>query len=127
MNKESRRKRDVRTVVKRFVKDNQIPYTCLIGDEATLAQIPGMKGFPTLLVLDRAGKVRVLVTENQTNTMDMIIDVVEILLADPVLRVETRPRRKVILHVARRAGADRLTPIAGELRWPPGAKSSFGS
>ena len=69
--------------VKRFVKETSIPYPCLIGDEATLKQIPNFGGFPTSVVLDRSGKVRVLVTENQKNTLAMIVDAVEVLLADP--------------------------------------------
>jgi len=74
---------EARTVLKRFVKETGISYPCLIGDEATLRQVPNFGGFPTSLVLDRSGKARLLVTENQKNTLDMITDVVEVLLADP--------------------------------------------
>ena len=68
------------------MREAGIPYTCLIGDEDTLKQVPGFKGFPTTLVLDRQGRVRVLVTENNANTMDFIADVVRVLLAESVAK-----------------------------------------
>jgi len=71
-----------RTLVKRFVQDTRIPYTCLIGDQPTLKQIPNFQSFPTSVVLDRSGKVRLLITENEKHSLDLITDVIEILLAD---------------------------------------------
>jgi len=71
-----------RAVVKRFVKETGIPYTCLIGNQPTIQQIPNFQGFPTSVVLDRSGKVRLLVTENDKHSLDLITDVIEILLAD---------------------------------------------
>jgi hypothetical protein len=44
-----------------FVKENKIPYPCVIGDDKTQEQIPDFEGFPTTLFLDRAGKVRLKV------------------------------------------------------------------
>ena len=41
-----------------FVKANGVTYPCLIGDEPTKEQIPNFEGFPTMLFIDRAGKVR---------------------------------------------------------------------
>jgi thiol-disulfide isomerase/thioredoxin len=74
---------EARTLVKRFVKETHIPYTCLIGNSETAEQIPNFRSFPTSVVLDRSGKVRLLITENEKNTLDLIADTVEILLADP--------------------------------------------
>jgi thiol-disulfide isomerase/thioredoxin len=74
---------EARTVVKRFVGETHVPYTCLIGDLPTAQQIPKFQSFPTSLVLDRSGKVRVLITENEKYTLDLLADTVEILLADP--------------------------------------------
>jgi thiol-disulfide isomerase/thioredoxin len=41
-----------------FISENDVNYTCVIGDEETKEQIPDMKGYPTTLFIDRAGKVR---------------------------------------------------------------------
>jgi thiol-disulfide isomerase/thioredoxin len=45
--------------VKAFVKEHQIQYPCLIGDDRTRDQIPDFGGYPTTLFLDRSGTVRV--------------------------------------------------------------------
>jgi thiol-disulfide isomerase/thioredoxin len=71
-----------RDQVKRFVKEQRVPYTCLLGNPAVAQQIPNFHSFPTSVVLDRSGKVRLLVTENEKNTLDLLIDTVEILLAE---------------------------------------------
>jgi thiol-disulfide isomerase/thioredoxin len=75
---------DAWVLIKKFVKEMGIPYRCLIGDLETLQQVPGFKGFPTSLVVDRAGRVRVLITENSATSLDLISDAVRILLAEPV-------------------------------------------
>ncbi len=41
-----------------FVKDHGVTYPCLLGDDTTKDQIPDFQGFPTILFLDRSGKVR---------------------------------------------------------------------
>jgi thiol-disulfide isomerase/thioredoxin len=74
---------EARAKLKPFVKENGITYPCLIGDEATIKQLPKFSGFPTTVVLDRTGKVRYFVTENQQNTIIVIKDIVEVLLAEP--------------------------------------------
>ncbi len=70
-------------MVKKFAADAGMPYRCLMGNDQLLAQIPGFKGFPTSVVIDQSGKVRLLVTDNEKNTPVLVADVVEILLADP--------------------------------------------
>jgi hypothetical protein len=45
--------------------------------------VPNLRGFPTSLVLDRAGKVRLLITENSADSLDLIEDAVVVLLAEP--------------------------------------------
>jgi thiol-disulfide isomerase/thioredoxin len=72
-----------RETVKKFVQQAGIPYPILIGDEPTLKQVPNFKGFPTSMVLDRDGKVRLLITENNANTQDVIEDAVLVLLNEP--------------------------------------------
>ena len=71
-------------LVKKFVESNGVPYPCLLGDEPTVKQVPGWRGFPTSLIVDRAGKVRLLITENSPQTPELIADVVRVLLAEPV-------------------------------------------
>jgi hypothetical protein len=70
-------------MVKQVVQAVGIPYRCVIGDPATLEKIPNFHGFPTSLLIDRSGKVRMLVTENATDTPEMLADAVQILLAEP--------------------------------------------
>ena len=48
--------------VRAYIKDQAIPYPCVIGDEATRKQILGFEGYPTTLFLDREGKVRLKLT-----------------------------------------------------------------
>jgi thiol-disulfide isomerase/thioredoxin len=71
-------------LVKKFVESNSVPYPCLLGDEATIKQVPGWRGFPTSVIVDRAGKVRLLITENSPQTPELIVDAVRVLLAEPV-------------------------------------------
>jgi thiol-disulfide isomerase/thioredoxin len=82
--KEAASESQAREMVKKFVSEVGVPYPCLLGDADTLQQVPGFKGFPTTVVLDRAGKVRMIITENTSNTVDFIGDVVRVLLAEPV-------------------------------------------
>jgi thiol-disulfide isomerase/thioredoxin len=73
---------DARSVVKRFVDKARVPYIILMGDTATGQQIPDFRGFPTSLVIDRSGKIRLLITEHEKNTLDLITDTVDILLEE---------------------------------------------
>ena len=82
--KEAASESQAREMVKKFVSEVGVPYPCLLGDADTLQQVPDFKGFPTTVVLDRAGKVRMIITENSSNTLDFIGDVVRVLLAEPV-------------------------------------------
>ncbi len=69
--------------VKQFVQQSGIPYRCAMGDEATQQKIPNFSAFPTTLLIDRAGKVRVLITENTEDAMKAMDDNVEVLLGEP--------------------------------------------
>jgi thiol-disulfide isomerase/thioredoxin len=70
-------------LAKKFVETASIPYTCLLGDEKAVKSVPGFRGFPTSVIVDRAGKVRLLVTENSEQTPELISDAVRVLLAEP--------------------------------------------
>jgi thiol-disulfide isomerase/thioredoxin len=50
---------DVGPLLRSFVKEHEIPYKCLVGDDKTRQQVPGFEGYPTTLFLDRTGTVRV--------------------------------------------------------------------
>jgi thiol-disulfide isomerase/thioredoxin len=81
--KDARSEEEAVSVAKTFVTQSKIPYTCLMGDEATIRKIPNFSGFPTSLIVDRAGKVRLLVTQNEQSTPKLLADAVEILLDEP--------------------------------------------
>ncbi len=44
--------------VHEFAKEFGINYPCILSDEETRAQVPGFRGYPTTLFIDRSGKVR---------------------------------------------------------------------
>jgi thiol-disulfide isomerase/thioredoxin len=52
--------KEAKTTVKKFAKEYGITYTCLLGDEKTRDQVPNFIAYPTLLFLDRTGRVRLL-------------------------------------------------------------------
>ena len=56
-----------------------------------IKQVPGFKGFPTTVIVDRAGKVRLLVTENIAQNAGTDHDAVRVLLAEPV-PTQAQPR-----------------------------------
>lgn len=45
-------------VVKAFIAGQKIPYRCALIDREFLKKIPDFEGFPTLLLIDRSGRVR---------------------------------------------------------------------
>ncbi len=57
--------------VKQFVKDSGIPYRIAMGDDPTLKQLPNYPqiSFPTTLLIDRAGKVRVFFGQNSEEVL----------------------------------------------------------
>jgi thiol-disulfide isomerase/thioredoxin len=70
-------------MVRRFVQEAGIPYRCVMGELALLEKIPNFHGFPTSMLIDRAGKVRLVITENTGETIDALADAAQILLAEP--------------------------------------------
>lgn len=58
LNYEGGKEDEVVRVIKDFMAENKMNYTCLIGDADTRKQVPDFQGFPTTLFVDRAGKVR---------------------------------------------------------------------
>ncbi len=50
--------KDSLDLVAPFVKENQIKYTVLLGDQETLGQLKNFKGLPTTLVFDGKGEIR---------------------------------------------------------------------
>jgi hypothetical protein len=72
-------------------------------------QIPNFRSFPTSVVIDRSGRVRLLVTENEKNTLDMLIDTVEILLSE---------------KGSAKAGTSTITPIQKDRSTPERTKGT---
>jgi thiol-disulfide isomerase/thioredoxin len=81
--KEIRDESKARELVKPFAKQVGMNYPCVITDDATIQQIPGFKGFPTFVIVDRAGKVRLAITEPDDNSLELMRDVIEVLLEEP--------------------------------------------
>lgn len=64
----------VKRTINNFVRKMEIPYKCVIGDNATKAKIPNLRGFPTTLFIDRKGKVRMkLVGLQSHNRLEEIV------------------------------------------------------
>ncbi len=78
-------------MVKQAVQATGIPYRCALIDEEFTKKIPNFNSFPTTLVLDRAGKVRVLVTENSQELLGVLDAIVQVLAAEPVKPAEAKP------------------------------------
>ena len=75
-----------KAAVKAYAHEAGIPYHCLMGDGAVLNQVPDFKGFPASVVIDRSGTVRLVITENEKTTGELLGEVVEVLLAEPAPR-----------------------------------------
>lgn len=58
INYEHTKKAEAVETIRKFATQAKIPYSCLIGDEETKDRVPNLRGFPTTLFIDRAGKVR---------------------------------------------------------------------
>jgi thiol-disulfide isomerase/thioredoxin len=74
-------------ITREFVAQVKLPYTCLMVDEATITKVPNFRGFPTSMVIDRSGKVRLLITENDKTVAKRLADAVEVLLAEPAPKI----------------------------------------
>ena len=44
--------------IKKFREEQGMNYECVIGDEATRSQVPNFRGYPTTVLIDRTGAVR---------------------------------------------------------------------
>src|SRR5205807_2315683 len=70
----------VQQQVKRFVRESGIPYRIAMVDIDLLHQkIPDLVGFPTTVLVDRAGKARMLVTGGGAEALDTLGAAIEVL------------------------------------------------
>ena len=67
--------------IRTFMKTNEMNYPCAIGDDATMALVPNLEGFPTTLFIDRAGKVRLKLVGLQP--LETLEGAVNLLLSEP--------------------------------------------
>ncbi len=44
--------------IKKFIEEYEMNYTCAIGDKETREQVPNFRGYPTTVIIDRQGEVR---------------------------------------------------------------------
>ncbi|MEZ6093323.1 MAG: TlpA disulfide reductase family protein [Pirellulaceae bacterium] len=47
-----------RATLDQFLNDNKVDYQCLVGNEGLTKQLPNFTSYPTMLFIDREGKVR---------------------------------------------------------------------
>jgi len=80
--KEAANDADARELVKQAVKLIGIPYPCLMGDDQTKDRVPGFSAFPTSLLLDRSGKVRMLVVGYDEKSLQKIADTILVLVSE---------------------------------------------
>ncbi len=80
-------------LVKQFVQESGIPYPCAVGDESILKKIPNFHAFPTTMVLDRSGRVRMLVLENNEGVIGALDNVVQVLAAEPATPAAPAPAK----------------------------------
>lgn len=63
-----------------FAKSEPLPYTCLYGKSELTSQVPGFRGFPTMVFVDKKGDVRLSLTGY--NPAPVLEAVIETLLAE---------------------------------------------
>lgn len=71
-----------RQMVKKFVQDAGIPYPIAPFDETLRDRIPGFQAYPTTLIIDRTGKVRIFLTGGGPEAVATMDAAVEVLLAE---------------------------------------------
>ncbi|MFO0821303.1 MAG: TlpA disulfide reductase family protein [Pirellulales bacterium] len=81
---------EIRETVKKFIEENKMTYTCVVGDDATRDQVPNFEGFPTTLFIDRTGKVRF--KEVGYRPLVALDSVVSALLAETAPAAEEAPK-----------------------------------
>jgi thiol-disulfide isomerase/thioredoxin len=72
-----------REFVKQFVKESGIPYPIAMLDDELHQKIPNLQAFPTTLIIDRTGKVRIQLVGGGPEAHATIDAAVEVLLAEP--------------------------------------------
>jgi thiol-disulfide isomerase/thioredoxin len=81
---------EIKKKIKDFAKETKISYKCVLNDEKTEEKIPGFQGYPTTLLLDRTGKVRMMFVGNPGKAkLEAVIDA---LLADASKPAETKAK-----------------------------------
>ena len=71
---------EARRLVQAVVDEAGINYACVLGDENTTQTVPGFTAFPTILFIDRVGKVRLRL--DGTQSYERLQSVVEFLIAE---------------------------------------------
>ncbi len=108
-------------LVKQFVQEMGIPYPCAVIDESILKKIPNFHAFPTTMVLDRSGKVRLLALENSEGLIGALDNVTLVLLAEPATPAapgQAKPSTPAAPAAAKKAEAK---PVAAATPVPPAA------
>ncbi len=86
LNYENSQGDEAKKLVQDFIDANGINYPCALGTEEIQSQVPNFEGYPTTLLIDRTGKVRLkLVGMHDEAYFDALL---KILLAEPAPAVE---------------------------------------
>ncbi|MGP0066844.1 MAG: redoxin family protein [Isosphaeraceae bacterium] len=104
-------------LVKQAVQEMGIPYVCALGDESILRQIPNFHAFPTTIVLDRQGRIRMLVLDNNEGLIGALDNVVQVLAAESA----TPTPAKAAKPAAPAATKDAAKPATAATPKPPAA------
>jgi thiol-disulfide isomerase/thioredoxin len=72
---------EVKNTIKNVIKEEKIPFKCLVNDGSTEEKIAGFQGYPTTVYLDRTGRVRYAVSNYLPKAK--IEAIIKILLAEP--------------------------------------------
>ena len=80
-----------REFVKQFVKESSMPYRIAMFDDAMREKVPNLQGYPTTLLIDRTGKVRIQLTGGGQEAIAIIDAALQILLSEPEPKAAPAP------------------------------------
>ena len=103
--------------VKAFVKKSAIPYRIAMLTEELQARIPNLEGFPTSILIDRNGKVRLQLTGGGPSAVSTLDSAVQVLLDEPAGAADKQPKPSAKPAVAEPA----KKPAVAEPAKKPGA------
>ena len=110
-------------MVKNFVQENGIPYPCAVGDESILAKIPNFHAFPTTIVIDRQGRMRLLALDNSEGLINALDNTVIFLAGESATPATTaaKPSTTAPTTTATKKAESKPAPAPATAPVPPAA------